>query len=187
MINATPNTYQYEKVILNRLLSLLFLCSFWPGMAQLVTDIPEDVRNQQWDAKWITCPGINGSEYGVYYFRKDITLTTVPDRFVVHVSADNRYKLYVNGQYISQGPATGDLMKWRYDSYDLSSYLRPGNNTIAATVWNFAEYRPVFQASQATGFILQGAGPLEAVIVSMPISWGFLPIPSRNLSRQVLC
>jgi hypothetical protein len=147
-----------------RLVLFTILCATWPGTAQLVNDISEDFRDSSWDAKWITCPGIDGSEYGVYYFRKNITLASVPAGFVVHVSGDNRYKLYVNGQYINQGPATGDLMKWRYESLDLSPYLRPGNNTVAAIVWNFAEYRPVFQASHATGFILQGDGPAEAVL-----------------------
>lgn len=135
----------------------------WQGYAQLVGDIPAAIRDQGWEAHWITHPGITGTEYGVYYFRKSVQMSKIPGKFIVHVSGDNRYKLYVNGQYISQGPATGDLMKWRYESYDLAPYLRPGKNTIAALVWNFADYRPVFQASHATGFILQGNGPTEAV------------------------
>ena len=58
-----------------------------------------------WNANWIAAPGEDGREYGIYYFRKSIELATKPRAFVVHISADNRYKLYVNGTLASLGPA----------------------------------------------------------------------------------
>jgi hypothetical protein len=48
----------------------------------------------QWHANWIVPPGGDGREYGVYYFRKNIDLAAKPGSFVVHVSADNRYKAF---------------------------------------------------------------------------------------------
>jgi len=147
-------------------LLILLACLLLPApsaRAQRVTAIPPNIEKGSWDARWITYPGIKGTEYGVYNFRKSFVLPAQPKTFIVHVSGDNRYKLYVNGQYISQGPATGDLMHWQFDSYDLAPYLRQGVNTLAALVWNFADLRPVFQATYATGFIVQGNGPAEAV------------------------
>jgi alpha-L-rhamnosidase len=69
----------------------------------------------QWNAQWIAATGDNGADYGVFYFRKSVDLTTKPSKFIVHVSADNRYKLYVNGTLVSLGrraaiPITG-IMK----------------------------------------------------------------------------
>lgn len=64
--------------------------------------------NRRWNAKWIAAPNDNGLEYGVYYFRKSINLTTKPASFIIHVSADNSYKLYINGTLVSLGPARGD-------------------------------------------------------------------------------
>ena len=154
-------------------LLILFICLLAGNplaRAQRISQIPTAIENRNWEAQWISYPGITGTEYGVYYFRKSAVLQDIPEHLIVHVSADNRYKLYVNGHYISQGPATGDLMKWGFDSYDLASYLKNGTNTIAALVWNFAEYRPVFQASFATGFILQGNGEAEAIF-NTDTSW----------------
>jgi alpha-L-rhamnosidase len=108
-----------------------------------------------WPAKWISTPGTTGQEFGVYLFRKILNLQNQPQQFIIHVSADNRYKLYVNGSYIGNGPARGDLMKWYFETYDISKYLKPGNNVISAVVWNFAEYRPVAQFSSRTGLIIQ--------------------------------
>ena len=71
----------------------------------------------------------------------------VPSRFIVHVSADNRYKLYVNGKLVSLGPARGDIYNWSFETVDLAPYLRKGKNTLASVVWNYAERKPVAQIS----------------------------------------
>ena len=49
----------------------------------------------------------NSNGYGVYQFKKDITLATKPASFIVHASGDNRYKLYVNGNIVSVIPVKG--------------------------------------------------------------------------------
>jgi alpha-L-rhamnosidase len=60
--------------------------------------------------------GDTGTSYGVFYFRKNIDLAAKPAMFKVHVSADNRYKLYVNGTLVSLGPARGDTYYWNYET-----------------------------------------------------------------------
>ena len=89
-----------------------------------------------WQAKWIMVPGANPTGYGVYYFRKPIELASVPKTYPVYVSADNRYKLFVNEKLVSLGPARGDLAHWNYETVDLAPFLRSGQNIIAAQVWN---------------------------------------------------
>jgi hypothetical protein len=49
-------------------------------------------------AAWIEAAGTDPDAYGVYLFRKSFELPERPDQFIVHFSADNRYKLYVNEQ-----------------------------------------------------------------------------------------
>nr|WP_294942047.1 alpha-L-rhamnosidase C-terminal domain-containing protein [uncultured Mucilaginibacter sp.] len=119
---------------------------------------------KEWHAKWIAAQGDNGSTYGVFYFRKTVELAVKPAKFVVHVSADNRYKLYVNGMLVSLGPARGDTYYWNYETVDLAPYLITGKNTIAAMVWNEAQYSPAAQISVRTGFILQGNSPSEEIL-----------------------
>jgi hypothetical protein len=127
-----------------------------------------------WNAEWITGPGaaINRwtassdptlKDYGVYKFRKTIELKTKPALFRVHVSADNRYKLFVNGKQVSQGPARGDLYFWNYETVDLAPFLQSGRNTIAALVWNEGRKKPEAQISYLTGFILQGETKAEEI------------------------
>jgi alpha-L-rhamnosidase len=117
-----------------------------------------------WPAKWIAVPDEPAHEYGVYLFRNNLTLKTVPSAFVVHVSADNRYKLYVNEKLVSLGPARGDLFYWNYETVDLSPYLVSGKNILAAMVWNDGAYKPEAQISWRTGFILQGDTDAEGAV-----------------------
>ncbi len=117
-----------------------------------------------WHANWIALPGEDGRSYGVYYFRKHLELAAQPAKFVVHVSADNRYKLYVNGALVSLGPTRGDLYHWNYETADLAPFLKPGKNLVAALVWNEADHRPEGQISFRTAFILQGDSPAEELL-----------------------
>lgn len=109
-----------------------------------------------WSAQWITHPTAPTLSYGVFLFRRNFELTTLPTQFIIYVSADNRYKLFVNGQKVSAGPARGDLNHWRYETVDIAKYLKNGKNTIAAEVVNFGEFRHAAQLTFQTAFILQG-------------------------------
>ena len=123
-----------------------------------------DLVNNLWKASWITHPDGPQREFGVFHFRKSITLDSVPQRFVIHVSADNRYELFVNGERVLAGPARGDLDHWRYETLDIAPHLVAGRNVLAAVAWNFAELAPQAQMMNETGFIVQGDGSAEAVV-----------------------
>lgn len=114
----------------------------------------EELRHR-WMSSWIAHPTASQLEYGVFLFRRTFKLTTVPDSFVLYLSADNRYKLYVNGQYISNGPARGDQLNWQYETINIGRFLKPGDNVIAAEVVNFGNARPLAQHTFQTAFLMQ--------------------------------
>ena len=122
-------------------------------------------------ASWIAPPDISGHEYGVYHFRKTVELEETPEHFNVHVSADNRYRLYVNGVSVVAGPQRSDVMHWRYEEVDLAPYLRTGSNVIAAVVWHWGEHKPVAQHSYRTGFLIRSVTAEEAIIDTGATSW----------------
>lgn len=123
-----------------------------------------DVINKRWHAQWIAVPNASNDGYGVYLFRKTIELASKPNNFKIHVSGDNRYKLFVNSTLVSMGPARGDIAHWNYETVDIASYLKAGKNTIAAQVWNESEFKPEAQITYRTGFILQGATSVESAV-----------------------
>ncbi len=106
-------------------------------------------------ALWISYPSANVTEYGVYHFRKTFDLEKVPEQLVVHVSADNRYNLFVNGESVCYGPAKGDLKTYKYDVIDIAPFLHVGKNLLAALVYNGGDDKPLAFISVQTAFMLQ--------------------------------
>jgi len=112
-----------------------------------------------WAASWIGSAAGPQMTYGVFHFRRVLDLPAPPSHFLVRVSADNRYRLFVNGTSVSFGPQLGSIDHWRYDTVDLGPYLTPGRNVLAAEVWNYGDEKPYAYMSVKTGFLLQGVGP----------------------------
>lgn len=158
--------------------------------AQLIPnpDLKPELMNSQWDASWITCPGSSSIEYGVYFFRSDFELNKIPEKYIIHISADNRYKLYVNGKWIGLGPARCDAENWVFDTYDLKASLIPGRNNIAVLVWNYGEFKPYAQITVKTGLIVQGDDETSAQL-NTPGKWKCLESeafsPAESYPRSV--
>ncbi|WP_436490982.1 alpha-L-rhamnosidase C-terminal domain-containing protein [Chitinophaga sp. ARDCPP14] len=120
----------------------------------------------QWDARWISGNNATPAAYGVYLFRKQFQLLNYSGPFIIHLSADNRYRLYVNGRFAGMGPARSDAANWYYETIDISPYLKYGVNVIAAEVINFGPCKPRGQFTNSTGLVIQGHTPREAAIIN---------------------
>lgn len=179
----------------SRLYYMVLVASLWLPhtlKAQLPREaLPAQLLNKPWTAKWIFMPGIDGKAYGVYHFRKSLELSAKPEAFLVHVSADNRYKLYVNGTLVVWGPARGDVHHWNFESIDLAPYLKAGTNQLAAQVWNYGAYAPMAQQSRQTAFILQGNSTAEE-LANTNASWkvvqnqAYQPLPTNLYTYFVI-
>jgi alpha-L-rhamnosidase len=89
------------------------------------TTIQPDPPHHDWHAAWITHPTAPLREPLVLHFRRTLALPAVPATYVVRVSADNRFILYVNGKRVGDGPARGDLTHWRYEKFDIAPFFSP--------------------------------------------------------------
>jgi hypothetical protein len=149
---------------------------------QAQTPVQPDPPHRDWKASWITHPTAPLREPVVLHFRRTLSLASVPATYVVRVSADNRFILYVNDHRAGDGPARGDLAHWRYQRFDLAPLLQPGSNLITATVWNFGVYAPIAQITDRTAFLLESEATGTASI-STPEDWlveqelGHRPLP----------
>lgn len=117
----------------------------------LVLAVTAEAQN----APWISYPSANQTSFGVYHFRKSFNLNEVPEKLVIHVSADNRYNLFVNGERVCYGPAKGDLQTYKYDIVDIAPFLKAGENLLAALVYNGGCDKPLAFISVQTAFMLR--------------------------------
>lgn len=152
------------------------------NVQQVTTEkINPNLLNDHWKAQWITHPSESILEYGVFLLRKNFELKKQPREFIIHVSADNRYRLFVNGKAVCFGPARSDLEHWSYESIDIAGFLKPGKNLIAAVVWNFGELKPWAQFTIKTAFIIQGNSSSEE-IVNTDSSWKIIKNTAYSLA-----
>ncbi|MCK5906074.1 MAG: alpha-L-rhamnosidase N-terminal domain-containing protein, partial [Flavobacteriales bacterium] len=147
-----------KKVLLLQLL-LIFSVSIFAQESTVETNKEgKDISlmKHTWKAQWVTHPTESTLDYGIFNFRREFELETVGEKYIVYVSADNRYRLFVNGEQVAFGPSIGDIDYYRYETIDIAKYLKVGKNVIAAEVANFGEHRRGAQQTFMTAFILQG-------------------------------
>ncbi|GJC92897.1 alpha-l-rhamnosidase [Colletotrichum higginsianum] len=99
------------------------------------------------DTTWIWHP--DWQDHGVdtagrlVHFRKTIDLTTVPSApLTIQITADTRYKLFVNSHCVITGPVKGDEHLWFYDEVDIQPFLIQGLNRISVRVLRFFHATP---------------------------------------------
>ena len=137
------------------------------AIVALAATSPAQQAAEPWRANWVTHPGIGPAEQNVVLFRADFDLAGgVPDSFAVDVTADNAYRLYVNGAWVGFGPQLGEIEHWRYERYDLTPHLRPGRNTVAVQVTNWGHHRGFGIQSIHTALLVQGYGAADALLTT---------------------
>jgi hypothetical protein len=164
--------------------ALFLALALLPVSATTQDSAQSDPAHREWHASWVTHPTAPLREPLVLHFRRTLDLPSVPSSYVVRVSADNRFILYVNGSRVGDGPARGDLTHWRYERFDLAPLLKSGHNLITATVWNFGVFAPLAQMSDRTAFLLESEAT-GADGISTPKQWQVEEDPGvRPLGRD---
>jgi alpha-L-rhamnosidase len=111
-----------------------------------------------WPANWIHPPADWETPW-IATFRCRFTLER-EWRTTLHVTADERYELHLDGKFIGRGSERGDRANWYYESYPVT--LPPGEHTLAARVWALGKLAPWAQVCVRAGFFLC-PGELELV------------------------
>ncbi|KAL2837131.1 Six-hairpin glycosidase [Aspergillus pseudoustus] len=90
----------------------------------------------------------------VHFKRTFKVISPLPTSLPIQITADTRYKLFVNQQLVAFGPVKGDQNLWFYDEVDIAAYLKPGYNNVSVVVLRFfhaTQYAPSFPRLSSGG------------------------------------
>jgi hypothetical protein len=139
-----------------------------------------------WQAHWISL----GSGESLFYsksiplecvmFRKEVVLADAPQTVKAWMTADIRYRLYINGRLVARGPVDqgrdyfgGGTERWFYDYRDLTPFFTKGTNVITAEV--FRDWPINFTVSRGQpGFLFEAEitdGSGQKTKVTSDASW----------------
>jgi hypothetical protein len=137
--------------------TLLFLFILFNGQGQNELNYPNVTYGKKSiTANWVTHPDIAGSEDVVILFRNVFDVDNPSEDFIINISADNHYYLYVNNKLVTHGPQLGDIKHWKYETLNLKNYLVKGKNSVAVKVINFGKRRFLGMQSIFTSLMVNG-------------------------------
>ncbi|MEI6519027.1 MAG: alpha-L-rhamnosidase C-terminal domain-containing protein [bacterium] len=119
------------------------------GDSGLAEGNPQPYATQgQWPYYWVSMDNITAPQMmefrRVFSVNKDCVVR-------VFVSADERYKLCLDGNMLGCGPERGNESEWYFETYDLQ--LTAGTHELCAVVWVLGRFAPWAQVSIRNGFL----------------------------------
>lgn len=100
----------------------------WVTNSEFANLKPRNVFHKQLDKVDLPCDEHRNRHI---LFRKKFCCDNLCDNALIYISADDYYKLYINGQFVTQGPAPSYHLNYNYNVIDVSKYLQKGENLIA--------------------------------------------------------
>lgn len=110
-----------------------------------------------WKGKWIWDDGEAGPRNYYVAARREFEVNEGEEsgQWWLRITADTRYRVWLNGEWIGDGPARGFAWNWQYDRYDVSGIVRAGWNVIAVVAHHWGEGTMQYAASGRAGLLAQ--------------------------------
>ena len=122
------------------------------------------------DAAWVWTADAGEAKF--FRFRADFDSDGSP--LVMHVSADERYVLMLDGEELSRGPARGMPSHWFCQKVEARPC--PGKRRLEAVVWTLGEDAPRAQLSLGGGFFLKAEGAYDGALTTGKGIWRVAPL-----------
>lgn len=90
--------------------------------------------NRNWTGDWIWSKEDGKKENTYYYFRREFKIKDSSQNYKLYITADSRYRLFINGNRVGNGSLQSLSHFKYYDLREVESYLQEGKNCIAVIV-----------------------------------------------------
>jgi len=135
-----------------------------------------------WTEKQPKAEGEGGADGRMFFrFRNDFTSDGAP--LVLHVSADERYILLLDGEELSRGPARGMVTHWFCQKVTVAP--KAGAHRLEAVVWTVGRKNsPTAQLTNGGGFFLKAEGAYDAQLTTGKGAWRVAPLVGTTLNGR---
>ena len=110
-----------------------FLRGKWICPEEFACIAPIDLFHKQLDKRKIELPEELKNRH--FLMRGKLMLSEKKGRYKIRITADDYYKLSINGRYVCQGPAQGYYFSYYWNEADVTDFLSPGENEILVQVY----------------------------------------------------
>lgn len=144
----------------------------------------------EWPAHWIQAANPRNKST-VTAYRLDFTLEKTSE-VEFHVTADQRYWLYLDDMRIGRGSERGTTREWYYESYRVR--IPAGAHQLRAIVWHLCASPPWAQVSVEPGFLLAASTPFTEQFSTGIANWQAQELdnvqflaPVKQVGRDIGC
>lgn len=123
----------------------------------------------QWPARWIAPPGTPAAPI-VWAARCRFAVGQRHAPIRIHVSADERFELYLDGELFARGPERGDGLNWHFHTYELAD-LPAGAHLLSARIWALGDEAPHAQVSFGTAFLVAAEADWDELLTTGTAPW----------------
>jgi hypothetical protein len=132
-----------------------------------------------WPCSWVASPSQASPSVSAFRLRFKL-----PRKAVIraHVTADERYELYVDGIRVGRGSERGDSRNWFFETYEIP--LGEGEHVIAAKTWALGTASLRSQMSFAPGFLFSPDDPSYVPLLGTGTApWEVKSLPGYEFLR----
>ena len=127
-----------------------------------------------WPARWIGPAGPVDRGPVVLAFRRTFDVAGGATTVRLHVTADERYELFLDGVRVGRGSERGDASNWFYETYDLP--LAAGPHVLVAQVWSLGDLAPLAQMSVRPALLVLAEGLLGRSLDTGVAAWDVIEL-----------
>ena len=118
-------------------------------------------------------------------FRKKLSLPSLPQICQLRITADDYYKLYINGRYVCQGPAQGYYFAYNWNRIDIAPYLQEGENEIWVDVFYHGRINRAYNSGDGRMGMLAEAYEGEICLFYTDDTWEYARNTAYRSSHMI--
>jgi len=133
--------------------------------------------DRSWKARWVWVPEqtpppatsfnldpLERPADTIAYLRRSFEVTDVPAAAPCRITADGRYRLFVNGTEVGRGPIRGEPSHLAWDEHDLAPHMVAGTNVVGIVARHYGTATVHWKPAHPSGDVGFGGVLLEARI-----------------------